>query len=62
VWEPGRWVRPPEGCYHAPTVVAWSKTGESRLYYSPSGWYHEDALAKSGSAAACPAPRACRAP
>ena len=62
VWEPGRWVVPPEGCYHAAPVVAWSKTGEARLYYSPSGWYSEDAVSRTGAAAVCPAPRACKAP
>lgn len=62
VWEPGRWVLAQEGCYHAPPVVAWSKGGEPRLYYSPSRWYVEDAISKAGSAAVCPAPRVCRTP
>ncbi|HEX6277151.1 MAG TPA: YXWGXW repeat-containing protein [Polyangiaceae bacterium] len=58
-WHPGQWVMPAEGCYYAPAVTAWSRTGEPRLYYTPPRWYREDALGKSGAAALCPVPRTC---
>jgi hypothetical protein len=59
VFQPGQWVRAAEGCYYAPAVVAWSKAGEPRLYYSAPRWYREDALSMSGPAAFCPSPPAC---
>ncbi len=61
VWQPGHWVRPIEGCYYAPPVVAWSKAGEPRLYYSPPRWYRDGALAMSGPSAFCAAPPDCGA-
>lgn len=61
IWQPGRWVRPVEGCYYAPPVVAWSKVGEPQLYYSPPRWYREGALAMSGPRAFCTAPPPCDA-
>ncbi len=58
-WHPGQWVLPAEGCYYAPPVIAWSRVGEPRLYYTPPRWYRADAVGRAGSAALCPVPRTC---
>ncbi len=58
-WETGLWVVPPAGCYYAPPVVAWSKAGEERLYFTPSRWYREDAATLTEAAARCGAARPC---
>jgi hypothetical protein len=58
-WEAGRWVIPPAGCYYAPAVVAWSKAGEERLYFTPPRWYPENAATLAEHAATCPAPAPC---
>jgi hypothetical protein len=59
-WKDGHWVHPPEGCYYAPSVVAWSKSTEPRLYYTPPRWYRDDAASLPEDKATCPEPRACR--
>jgi hypothetical protein len=59
VWIPGRWVVPPEDCYYAPTVVAWSRTREPKLYYSPPRWYRDDAEFLPANQVLCPMPRTC---
>jgi hypothetical protein len=58
-WEAGRWVVPAPGCYYAPPVVAWSKAGEDRLYYTPPRWYRNDAANLTERTAGCAAPRPC---
>jgi hypothetical protein len=58
-WQPGRWVVPPPGCYYAAPVVAWSKAGEPRLYFTPPRWYQRDALERTEKTASCLEPRAC---
>ena len=58
-WHPGQWVLPAEGCYYAPPVLAWSRVGEPRLYYTPPRWYRADAVGRAGPAALCPVPRTC---
>jgi hypothetical protein len=58
-WETGRWVVPPAGCYYAPPVVAWSKAGEERLYFTPPRWYRDEAANLTERTAQCPAPRPC---
>ncbi len=60
VWQRGKWVLPPADCYYAPSVVAWSRTAEPRLYFTPPRWFKNDAIALSESQAVCPAPKACR--
>ena len=60
VFHPGRWVQPPADCYYAPAVIAWSKGGDDRLYYTPPRWYHDDAEARSEALAVCKDPPACR--
>lgn len=59
-WQAGRWVRPVAGCYYAGPVVAWSKAGGERLYFTPPRWYKEDAAELSEQAALCPSPPTCR--
>ncbi|HEV8244640.1 MAG TPA: hypothetical protein VGP93_02640 [Polyangiaceae bacterium] len=59
VWRAGRWVLPPEDCYYAPPVMAWSKAAEPKLYYSPPRWYRDDAELLPAARAICPAPRPC---
>jgi hypothetical protein len=59
-WKDGHWVYPPEGCYYAPSVVAWSKSNEPRLYYTPPRWYRDDANSLPEDRATCPEPRVCR--
>ena len=58
-WEAGRWVVPPAGCYYALPVVAWSKAGEERLYYTPPRWYRNDAGSLTERTAGCATPRPC---
>ena len=60
VWHHGGWVVPQLGCYYAPAVVAWSKAGEPRLYFTPPRWYRDEAATLSENEAVCPAPQACR--
>jgi hypothetical protein len=59
-WKDGLWVYPPEGCYYAPSLIAWSKTNPPRLYYTPPRWYRDDASSLPESKATCPSPRVCR--
>ena len=59
MWRPGRWVLPPEDCYYAAPVVAWSKTRDPKLYYSPPRWYRENAAELPEARAVCPMPRTC---
>lgn len=59
-WHAGRWVRPAPGCYYAEPVVAWSKAGEERLYFTPPRWYKEGAAELSEQAASCPEPQVCK--
>lgn len=58
-WQAGRWVVPAPGCYYAPPVVAWSKAGEERLYFTPPRWYKTDAAELPENKAGCPEPPAC---
>jgi hypothetical protein len=58
-WQPGRWVVPPPGCYYAAAVVAWSKGGESRLYFTPPRWYRDDAARMTEGTAGCGEPKTC---
>lgn len=58
-WQPGRWVLPPAGCYYAAPVLAWSKAGEPRLYYTPPRWYKTDAAELPENKAGCMEPPAC---
>jgi hypothetical protein len=58
-WQAGRWVRPAAGCYYAGPVVAWSKAGEGRLYFTPPRWYKDNAAELSEQAALCPEPPTC---
>jgi hypothetical protein len=58
-WYPGRWVLPPDDCYYAPPVIAWSRTRDPKLYYSPPRWYREDAELLPAARAVCPEPRSC---
>jgi len=59
-WTKGRWVMPEDGCYYAKSVLAWSKEGEPRLYYTPPRWYRDDASSLAEDRAVCPEPKACR--
>lgn len=59
MWRPGRWVLPPEDCYYAPPVVAWSKTRDPKLYYSPPRWYREEASTLPEARAVCSPPPTC---
>jgi hypothetical protein len=59
-WKDGHWVYPPEGCYYAPSLLAWSKSKEPRLYYTPPRWYRDDASSLPEDRATCPEPRVCR--
>lgn len=58
-WQPGRWVRPVDGCYYAPPVVAWSKAGGERLYFTPPRWYKDDASELGEAHAFCSEPPGC---
>jgi hypothetical protein len=58
-WHPGRWVLPPPDCYYAAPVVAWSKAGEQRLYFTPPRWYKKDAAELPEAKAVCAQPPAC---
>jgi hypothetical protein len=58
-WQPGRWVVPQAGCYYAEPVVAWSRAGEPRLYFTPPRWYWSDAVDRTEKTATCAEPRAC---
>jgi hypothetical protein len=58
-WQPGRWVLPTPGCYYAPAEVAWSKGGESRLYYTPPRWYKDGAAQMTEQTASCDEPKPC---
>lgn len=58
-WRAGRWVVPAASCYYASPVIAWSKSTDARLYYTPPRWYREDAGELSERAGACPAPPTC---
>jgi hypothetical protein len=60
LFKPGRWVKAAPNCFYAPPIIAWSKTGDSRLYYTPPRWYRDDAEAKSEALAVCKEPPACR--
>jgi hypothetical protein len=60
VFRPGRWVHPAADCYYAPAVVAWSKGGDGRLYYTPPRWYRDDADSLREALAVCKEPPACR--
>jgi hypothetical protein len=60
LFRPGRWVRIPADCYYAPPLIAWSKSGDNRLYYTPPRWYRDDADARSEALAVCKDPEACR--
>ncbi len=59
-WQSGRWVVPAPGCYYAPPVVAWSKAGDARLYYTPPRWYKTGAAELSEANAGCPEPPNCK--
>jgi hypothetical protein len=59
-WKDGRWVYPPDGCYYAPSLMAWSKSKDPRLYYTPPRWYRDDASSLPEDRATCPEPRVCR--
>ncbi|HTQ04272.1 MAG TPA: YXWGXW repeat-containing protein [Polyangiaceae bacterium] len=59
-WQAGRWVRPVAGCYYAEPVVAWSRAGEERLYFTPPRWYKEGAAELSERAALCSEPPVCK--
>ncbi len=58
-WQAGRWVLPTPGCYYAPPLVAWSKGGEARLYYTPPRWYQGGAAQMTEHTAGCGEPKAC---
>lgn len=60
IWKEGHWVYPPEGCFYAPSLLAWSKSKEPRLYYTPPRWYRDDAASLPEDEATCPEPRVCR--
>jgi hypothetical protein len=51
---------PAPGCYYAPPVVAWSKAGDARLYYTPPRWYKTDAAELSEANAGCREPPSCK--
>jgi len=59
-WQAGRWVVPPAGCYYAEPVVAWAKSGEPQLYFTPPRWYRKDAALLTEQTATCAAPPACK--
>ena len=59
-WVKGRWVMPDAGCYYAKSLLAWSKSGEPRLYYTPPRWYRNEAATLTEDRAICPEPKPCR--
>lgn len=40
-WHPGDWVRVPEGCYYADSLMVWvpTQTGKGILFYTQGQWY-----------------------
>ena len=55
----GRWVLPPAGCYYAKAIVAWSRTAEPRLYYTPPRWYQDEATSLPEDRVGCEEPKPC---
>jgi hypothetical protein len=61
-WEPGRWVVPPEGCYHASPVTVWVPSEQKgELYYMQPRWYPAGAeeLPRDQVLTRCGEPRPC---